>query len=145
MCPFKYNCYLSTLVFFSSHFVCMRISPSMMHDKYYDCRSEFERDLDRFAAFARVFTRNHLYRIEMLMSEIQATSTSHPSTLSNKISLLFDMLHLALAYYIRTAKTFTKQIAFEKTMRLLYFVGDTVRICVERNFFDGDDFIIQVN
>lgn len=119
--------------------------PSMMLEKYYDSRSEFERDLDRFAAFSRVFTRNHLYRIELLMSEIQVTTPPPPpSTLFNKISLLFDMLHMALAYYIRSVKTFPKHIAFEKTMRLVYFVGDTVRLCVERNFFDGDDFVIQV-
>lgn len=120
------------------------LSPSMMQEKYYDSRDEFERDLSRFAAFSRVFTRNYLYRIESLISEIQATVQSYSIAPMNKISLLYDILHMALAYYVRSLRSFPKHIALDKTMRLLHFVRDTVRICVERNYFDGDDFIIQV-
>lgn len=120
------------------------LSPSMMQDKYYDNRSEFERDLDRFAAFSRVFTRNYLYRIELLMSEIQAITLPRSSALTNKISSLFDILQIALAYYARSVKSFPAHIALDKTVRLLHFVRSTVRICVEQNFFDDDDFIIQV-
>lgn len=116
----------------------------MMQDKYYENRSEFERDLDRFAAFSRVFTRNYLYRIELLMSEIQAITLPRSSALTNKISSLFDILQMALAYYARSVKSFPAHIALDKTVRLLHFVRSTVRICVEHNFFDDDDFIIQV-
>lgn len=116
----------------------------MMQEKYFDSHSEYERALDRFGAFSRVFTRNYLYRIELLMAEIQTSTMSNRSYYSNKISLLYDILHMALAYYVRHVKNFPKHIAFDKTLRLLYFVHETVRICVERRFFDDDDFIIQV-
>lgn len=116
----------------------------MMQEKYFDSHSEYERAIDRFAAFSRVFTRNYLYRIELLIAEIQTSTMTNRSFYSNKISLLYDILHMALAYYVRHVKNFPKHIAFDKTLRLLYFVHETVRICVERRFFDDDDFIIQV-
>lgn len=147
--------------------------PNLLEKQIFDTPTEAEKCRKRFDNFLKMFTRNYLYSIDLMveyfhklfmfmnfmrklkmeklndyynlqMSEIQSNKYYTPASFALKAYAMYNIFQIATSTYVLHVRNYLERDIPPKILDFLNSIRETTIICVERGLFDVDDCMVQV-